>query len=77
MLSSLIHWQSTDDNTGKADSVYILFCAFKMFKMIEHPADCKIRSVIRFLNAGNIKLADTHHQICEVYGENAMSEEMG
>jgi hypothetical protein len=24
----------------KADSVYVLFCAFKMFKMIERPADC-------------------------------------
>ena len=44
-----------------------------MFKMIERPADCEIRSVIRFLNARNVKPADIHRQICEVYGENAMS----
>jgi hypothetical protein len=50
-----------------------LFCAFKMFKMIERPADCEIRSVISFLNARNMKLADIHHQTCEEYGENAVN----
>jgi hypothetical protein len=43
-----------------------------MFKMIEHPANCKIWSVIRFLNARNVKLADIH-QIREVYSENVTS----
>jgi hypothetical protein len=66
-LSSLIHWQAIGANTRNADSVYILFCAFKMFKMIERPADCEIRSVIRFFNARNVKPADIHRQICEVY----------
>ena len=47
-----------------------------MFKMIERPADCEIRFVIRFLNARNVKPADIHRQICEVYGENAMSDGM-
>ena len=47
-----------------------------MFKMIERSADCEIRSFIRFLNAGNVKSADIHRQICEVYGENAMSDGM-
>jgi hypothetical protein len=47
-----------------------------MFKMLEHPADCEIRCVIRFLNARNVKLADIHRQICEVYGENAMRDGM-
>jgi hypothetical protein len=47
-----------------------------MFKMIQHPADCEIRSVIRFVNARNVKPADIHCQICEVYGENAMSDGM-
>jgi hypothetical protein len=47
-----------------------------MFKMIERPADCKIRSVIHFLNARNVKPADIHRQICEVYDENAMSDGM-
>jgi transposase len=46
-----------------------------MFKMIERPAT-EIRSVIRFLNVRNVKLADIHRQICEVYGENAMSDGM-
>jgi hypothetical protein len=47
-----------------------------MFKMIERPADCEIRSVIHFLNAKNVKPADIHRQICEVYGENAMNDGM-
>jgi hypothetical protein len=75
MLFSLIHWQATDINTRKADSVYVLFCTFKMFKIIEHLAECKIRSVIHFLNARNVKPPDIH-QICEVYSENAMSDKM-
>jgi hypothetical protein len=47
-----------------------------MFKMIERPADCEIRSVIRFLNATNVKPADIHRQMCEVYGQNAMTDKM-
>jgi hypothetical protein len=47
-----------------------------MFKMIECSADCELWSVIHFLNVGNVKLADIHCQICEVYGENAMSDGM-
>jgi hypothetical protein len=46
-----------------------------MFKIIERPADCKIWSVIRCLNARNVKPADIR-QICEVYSENAMSDGM-
>jgi hypothetical protein len=60
----------------KADSVYIVFCAFKIFNIIKRPANCKIRSVIPFLNATNVKLAVIHRQIYEVYNENAMSEGM-
>jgi hypothetical protein len=60
-------------NTRKLDSVYVLFCAFKMFKMIERPADCEIRYDIRCLNARNVKPAVIHRQICEVYGENTRS----
>jgi hypothetical protein len=63
-------------NMRKADSVYILFRAFKMFKMIKCPANCEIWSVVHFLNARNVKLADIHCQICEVYGENSMSDGM-
>jgi transposase len=47
-----------------------------MFKKIEKPATCEMRSVIRLLNARNMKPADIHHQLCEVYGEHAMSDSM-
>jgi histone-lysine N-methyltransferase SETMAR len=47
-----------------------------MFKKIDSPADCEIRSVIRFLNARNVAPVDIHRQICEVYGDNAMSDGM-
>jgi len=32
-----------------------------------------MRSVIRFLNAENMTPAETHRQLCDVYGEHAMS----
>jgi len=32
-----------------------------------------MRSVIRFLNVKNMKLAEIHCQFCDVYGEHAMS----
>ncbi|GJQ88201.1 hypothetical protein Trydic_g13193 [Trypoxylus dichotomus] len=37
-----------------------------------HLIDSKICAVIRFLNATDIKAAEIHQQISEVYGENAM-----
>jgi len=47
-----------------------------MFKTIEGAADCEIRSVIRVLNARNVLPSEIHHQICQVYGDNAMSDGM-
>jgi len=47
-----------------------------MFKTIEGAADCEIRSVIRVLNARNVLPSEIHHQICQVYGDNAMSDSM-
>jgi hypothetical protein len=47
-----------------------------MFKKIEKPAACEMRSVIHFLNARNMKPADIHRQLCGVYGEHAMSDSM-
>ena len=47
-----------------------------MSKTIEGPADCEIRSVIRFLNARNVLPSEINHQICQVYGDNAMSDGM-
>jgi hypothetical protein len=45
-----------------------------MFNINENLAAYEIRHVIRFLNANNMKPADTHRQLCEVYGEHAMSD---
>jgi len=47
-----------------------------MFKTIEGAADCEKRSVIRFLNARNVIPNEIHHQICQLYGDNAMSDGM-
>jgi len=47
-----------------------------MFKTIEWTADCEIWSVIRFLNARNVLPSEIHHQLCQVCGDNAMSDGM-
>ena len=47
-----------------------------MFKTIEGSADCEIRSVIHFLKARNVLPSEIRHQICQVYGDNAMSDGM-
>jgi len=47
-----------------------------MFKKIEGAADCEIRSVIPFLNARIVLPSEIHHQICQMYGDNAMSDGM-
>ena len=48
-----------------------------MFKTVVGAADCEIRSVIRFLDARNVLSSEIHHQICQVYGDNAMNDGMG
>ena len=35
-----------------------------------------MRSVIRFLNARNVLQSEIQHQICQVYGDNAMNDGM-
>jgi len=47
-----------------------------MFKTIEEAADCEIQTSIGFLNARNVLPSEIHHQICQVYGVNAMSDGM-
>jgi len=47
-----------------------------VFKTIEGATDCEIRSVIRFLNGRIVLPSEIHHQICQVYGDNAMSDGM-
>jgi hypothetical protein len=47
-----------------------------MFKKIEKPTTCEMRSVIRFFNARNMKMTGIHCQLCEVYDEHAISDSM-
>jgi len=47
-----------------------------MFKTIDGTFDCEIRSVIRFLYARNVLPSEIHQQVCQVYGDNAMSDGM-
>jgi len=47
-----------------------------MFKTIEEAADCEKRCVIRFLKARNVLPSEIQYQICQVYGDNAMSDGM-
>ncbi|GBN07123.1 hypothetical protein AVEN_88488-1 [Araneus ventricosus] len=45
-----------------------------MFKTIADPADCEVRSVIRILHAKNVKPAEIHCQLVEIYGEHVMTD---
>jgi len=47
-----------------------------MLKTIERATNCEIRSVIGFLNARNVLPSEIHHHVCQVYGDNAMSDGM-
>ena len=47
-----------------------------MFKITEGAANCEMRSVIRFLKPRNVLPSEIHHQISQVYGDNAMSDGM-
>ena len=48
-----------------------------MFKTIEGTFDCELRSVIRFFYARIVLQSEIHHQICQVYGDNAMNDGIG
>jgi len=47
-----------------------------MFKTIEGAANSEVWSVIHFFNARKVLLSEIHHQICQVYGDNAMNDGM-
>jgi hypothetical protein len=47
---------------------------FKMNNKIDNPADSEVRSVIRFLNAQNVRATYIHRQLAAVYGEGVMNE---
>ena len=54
------------------ECVYICLYIFEMPPLIENPADCEIR----YLSAKGVKAVEIHRNICEVYGQNIMSDEM-
>jgi len=68
--------QGMDTIYRHLNSVYTTCCVFIMFKKIENPTACEMRSVICFLYAKNMKPAEIHCQLCDVYGEHAMSSSM-
>lgn len=45
-----------------------------MAHKIDNPATCEVRSVIRFLNAENVRPSEIHRRITEVYGTGTMDE---
>ena len=47
-----------------------------MFKKVQNPAAREMRPVIRFLNAKNMTPPESHRQLCDVFGEHAMSSSM-
>jgi hypothetical protein len=49
---------------------------FLMFKKIENLAAREMRSVIRFLNAKNMKPAEIHRQLFDVYVEHATLQKL-
>ena len=58
------------------ERVYIRLYIFEMSPLIENPAHCEIRSVIRYLSAKGAKAVEIHRNICEVYVQNIMSDGM-
>ncbi|KAJ4444150.1 hypothetical protein ANN_05939 [Periplaneta americana] len=61
-------------STGCNKSPLCILCYFKMNDVIDNPADCEVRSVIRFLNAQHLKPAEIYRQLKEVYGDTVMNE---
>ena len=69
-LYTYICWQVTAAITENFGHVYIHLYISEMPLLTENPADCEIRSVIRYLSAKSVKAVEIHRNICEVYGQN-------
>jgi len=57
----------------------LILCFFpcvKHVETIEGATECEIISVIRLLKARNVLPSEIHHQICQVYCDNAMDDGM-
>ncbi|KAJ4452238.1 hypothetical protein ANN_03756 [Periplaneta americana] len=61
-------------STGCNKSPLCILCYFKMNDVIDNPADCEVRSVIRFLNVRHLKPAEIYRQLKEVYGDTVTNE---
>lgn len=61
-------WILTDTTLLLYVMFFSLLCTCKMFQIINDPA------VIRFLNARNVKPAEIHRQLKDVYGETMMCD---
>jgi hypothetical protein len=75
-LYTYICWQATVTIMAAFEHVYIRLYIFEMPLLIENPTDCEIRSVIRYLSAKGVKAVEIDRNICEVYGQNIMSDGM-
>jgi hypothetical protein len=47
-----------------------------MCPAVDNTASCEIRAVIHFLHAKNMSGAEIHRELCAVYRQNVMSEEL-
>ena len=66
-IPTYICWQATATITATFERVYIRLYIFEIRPLIENLADCKIRSLIRYLSAKGVKAVEIHRIICEVY----------
>ena len=67
MIRVLTSHDSCTSGTIRGHSVASLQ-RLKMEHLIPAPADCEVRSVIKFLNAHSIAPIEVHRQLCQVYG---------
>ena len=77
-LYTYICWQATAAIIATFERVFIRFYIFEIPLLIKIPPTVKyaLRSVIRYLSAKGVKAVEIHRNICEVYGQNTMSDEM-
>jgi hypothetical protein len=50
-------------------SLSVCHFVLEMSVKIENAASCEIRSMIKLLNAKNVRPAEIYGQVCKVYGE--------
>ena len=62
-LYTYICWQATAAITATFERVYIRLYIFEMPPLIENPADCEMRSVIRYLSAEGVKAVEIHRNM--------------